>query len=285
MDWTPHAVKNNIYIYEFYSMFKHTYDKTFVFSGESHNFWECLYVMSGSICVCADERVYNMGAGEIIFHKPHELHKFYVTGGKNAELFIFSYSAEGEMCSYFYDKVFYLSDKQQKIIANLIEYMDAQKKEYNLNGESAYFSQYIDPFDIIQNYSQAVANYIYMLLFSLFNDSKAKPVSISHDATVFGEAVNYMNSRIYESPSVDEISKNVGISSAGLKRIFKQYSGLGVHKYFLKLKLKLAAELLEDGNTVTYTAERLGFSSQGYFTKTFRREMGFLPSEVTKKLK
>lgn len=95
---------------------------------------------------------------------------------------------------------------------------------------------------------------------------------------------NYMNRRIYESPSIEEIAKIVGVSQAGLKRIFKKYSGLGVHKYFLKLKLKLAAKMLEDGFSVTDTAEKLCFSSQGYFTKTFKRETGILPSVICRKM-
>lgn len=283
MDWIPYSVKEQIYISEFYTMFKRDYDKTYVFPGETHNFWECVYVISGSICVSADERVYNMNAGEIIFHKPYELHKFYITGEKNAELFIFSYSAKGELCSYFCDKVFYLSEKQQKIIENLIMYMQNKINELNIKTENGQENMYLIPFEEVPTYSQTVVTQVYSLLFSLFNSSEAIPVSTTHDSIIFGEAVSYMNSRIYESPSVEEIAKKVGISQAGLKRVFKKYSGLGVHKYFLKLKLKLAAEMLKNGASVTYTAEKLGFSSQGYFTKTFQRETGVLPSSICEK--
>ena len=87
-----------------------------------------------------------------------------------------------------------------------------------------------------------------------------------------------------EKTATEEISKQVCISQAGLKRIFKKYSGFGIHKYFLKLKLKLAAEMLVSGVSVTDTAEKLSFSSQGYFTKAFHREIGVLPSSLCKKL-
>lgn len=283
MDWIPYPVKEQICITEFFSMFKLDYDKTYIFSGETHNFWECVYVISGSICVSAGERVYNMSAGEIIFHKPYELHKFYTKGEKTARLFIFSYSAEGELCDYFCDKVFYLSENQQRILINLIDYMNTQIYKWGINTENARENMYLIPFEQIPSYSQTVTTQIYSLLFSLFNSSEAMPVLTSHDSVIFGEAVNYMNNRIYENPSVAEISKHVCISQASLKRIFKKYSGLGTHKYFLKLKLKLAAELLENGASVTGTAEKLGFSSQGYFTKTFLREMGILPSSLCKK--
>lgn len=281
MDWVPYFVDEQIRISEFYSMFKYKYDKTYVFPGETHNFWECVYVISGSVCVSADERVYNLNRGEIIFHKPYELHKFYVTGEKDAELFIFSYSAQGELCGYFCDKVFYLSEKQQKIIEDLLLYMQSNAEEEACAKIGREF-MYLLPFGKIPAYSQTVATQIYTLLFSLLNGSEAISVSTARDSVIFGEAVNYMHERIYENPSVTDFAKKVGISPAGIKRIFKKYSGLGVHKYFLKLKLNLATKMLEDGASVTETAEKLGFGSQGYFTKTFQRETGVLPSLVYK---
>lgn len=283
MDFIAYPVTEQINISAFYSMFKLNCGKSYIFPGETHSFWECVYVMSGSICVSADERVYNMSSGEMILHKPYELHKFYTTGGKNAELFIFSFSAAGNLCSYFCDKVFYLSEIQQKILENLLAYMQNKINELNISVENGQENMYLIPFDMVPSYSQTVVTQIYSLLFTLFSSSEDIPVSTTHDSVIFGEAVNFMNSRIYEYPSIDEISKKVGISQAGLKGIFKKYSGLGVHKYFLKLKLKLAAEMLENGVSVTNTAEKLGFSSQGYFTRTFQRETGVLPSSVCKK--
>lgn len=282
MKWVAHKVKEQLYIPQFYSMDKHDCDKSYIFHGETHNFWECVYVISGSICVSADERVYNMSEGEIIFHKPYELHKFYTTGGKNAELFIFSYTLRGELSDFFSQKVFYLSENQQEIIEKLIEYMQSKYDEFNISTNGKLIN-YLKLFDKIPAYSQTVLTQIYSLLFSIYNSSESIPVTTTHDSLIFSEAINYMNSKIYESPSVEEISKEVGISQSGLKRIFKKYSGLGVHKYFLKLKLKHAAKMLESGISVTDVAETLRFSSQGYFTKTFQRETGFLPSTLTKK--
>lgn len=277
MEWSAYPVKEQIRITEFYTMFKKDCDKAFVFPGETHNFWECVYVISGSICVSADERVYNMNPGEIIFHKPYEFHKFCITGEKNAELFIFSYSSKGNLCDYFRGKVFYLSENQQSIIKNLINYMD--KHNPKDNGEN----MYLLPFKTVPTYSQTVVTQIYSLFFSLLGKSEDIPALTTQESVIFGEAVSYMNSRLYENPSVEEISKKVGISQAGLKRIFKKYAGVGVHKYFLKLKLKLAVKLIESGTSVTDTAEKLGFSSQGYLTKAFQREMGILPSSICKK--
>ena len=83
---------------------------------------------------------------------------------------------------------------------------------------------------------------------------------------------------------MEEIAAAVHLSVSALKRIFKKYAGMGVHKYFLKLKLKTAIELLENGDSVTEIAKKLNFSSQAYFTNVFKRETGESPSLYRNKM-
>ena len=99
--------------------FEASYDSGFYFAGETHPFWECVYVIDGSICASADDKIYNMNAGELIFHKPLELHKLSVTGNKPATIFIFSYSAVGELCDFFEGKtVNVISNKINSTLLN-----------------------------------------------------------------------------------------------------------------------------------------------------------------------
>ena len=73
-----------------------------------------------------------------------------------------------------------------------------------------------------------------MLFFSLIYNSNTIEVSKSYDSKIFCEAVSFMKNRICDNLSVDEIANCVGISRGG------------VHKYFLKLKMKQAADMLEN---------------------------------------
>ena len=50
------------------------YMKDFVFHGESHDFWEMLYVDKGSVQVRSGEDTVHLDAGDIIFHQPREFH-------------------------------------------------------------------------------------------------------------------------------------------------------------------------------------------------------------------
>lgn len=280
MTWKAYKVNELIAIPEFFSFFKIHYDHDFAFKGESHNFWECLYVAAGTVCVSADERIYNLHSGDIIFHKPLELHKFYINDMKGADIIVFSFSLEGELSDYFRNKVFCLTQLQKEIVAAMLHYIQTKQSELAIPKAARVYREYLYPFTFSKTYSQMVVTYLYQLLLSLADNGMVTQVSDSTDANLFRTAVDYMNSNICEQCTVTDIAAFCNVSEASLKRIFDKYAGIGVHKYYLQLKIKTATRLLKDGCSVSETAQRLGFSSQGYFSAAYKRETGQSPSHV-----
>ena len=286
MVWIAHPVTEQIHLTDIYSLFEVHYEKGYEFPGESHNFWECLYVSAGEVCVSGDERVYNLTQGAIIFHRPLELHKFIVTGEQGADLFIFSYSAEGPLTAFLSRKVFQLTDSQKGLLSSLLAFVQKRTEQVGTPMASypdadVRYRRYLEPFGRLPAYSQTVASYLQLLMLSLAETGAVFSASSAPDAVLFSQAVSFLNSNIHRQPSVPEISRFCGLSEAGLKRLFDKYAGIGVHKYLLKLKIKAAAELLQSGETVSRTAEALGFNSQSYFSRAFKRETGMAPTEVS----
>ncbi|HIY60582.1 MAG TPA: AraC family transcriptional regulator [Candidatus Eisenbergiella pullistercoris] len=307
MVWVAHPVKPQIQLPAFYSLFEVHYDRGYEFPGESHNFWECLYVKEGEVCVSGDERVYDLGRGSIIFHKPLELHKFIVTGERGADLFIFSFSAEGPLTGWLSEKVFALTQFQQELLWKLYALArqsagtggdtgsgGAARAGHNTgtggaagsgggvrtSGKAGGYYRYLDPFDRLPAYSQTVASFLELFMLSLAETGSVSSVSSDPEAILFSRAVNYLNSNIHRQPSVPETARFCGVSESGLKRLFDKYAGISVHKYLLKLKIKAAVQLLESGQTVSRTAQELGFNTQSYFSRAFKRETGLSPSQV-----
>lgn len=270
--WISREVKEQIKITSMYSLFETDRKSGYSFYGESHNFWECVYIEKGSIRVSADERIYSMTENDIIFHKPLELHKFDVQ--KDSRLFIFSFSAYGSLMNFFKNKVFSLNKRQKSMVYDFLNFL--RTKGGNAMDYSALFSS-------DKTFSQLVISYIYILFLDIFNESEETQILVSPDSEVFSQAVGFMNEKIFTSASISEIARHCRISPSGLKRIFKKYSGLSVHKYFIKMKINSATELLNEGYTITETADKLGFSSQGYFSHTYKRETGISPSAQNKK--
>lgn len=258
----------------FYSLFEATYNDDYLFSGELHDFWEIVYVRSGNICASADEYVFHLSEGDMIFHKPMEFHKLHVEGGASATCFTMTFSASGPLMKQFENCVLHLSSEQKHRFLEMISFLQT---ECGLTSKCDYVC-----IDEIVKYPVKFQTLVCMaeLLFltlSKNNISLNADVS-SAGALTYQQAVHVMENNITTWLSVPDIAKKCNVSVSYLKEIFTKYTGLGVHQYFLKLKLAYATYMLREGKTVTEVAMALSFSSSNYFSTVFRRETGQLPS-------
>lgn len=279
--FTAYPVRERIRITELYSFFQDHFERGFCFPGETHNFWECLYVLDGELCVSADERVYDMRAGELIFHKPVEFHKFTVTGENGADLLIFSFSAQGPLTEGLRNKVYSLTEENKRLIGTLLSY--AEKKKPTGVQMCRDELQYLRAMQTDPDYAQMVVSYLYRLLLCLAEEGRVSSASSEPNAVTFRRAISYLNCNLHRQPTVEEISRYCSISQTSLKRLFEKYAGISVHKYLIKLKLKIAVELLRENQRVADVAEKLGFTSQSYFSKAFKKEIGVNPSEIARR--
>jgi AraC-like DNA-binding protein len=79
--------------------------------------------------------------------------------------------------------------------------------------------------------------------------------------------------------TLDAIARAVHSSPFHLARVFRRHSGLSLHGYQTRLRLRAALERLAEGTRdLTALALQLGFSSHGHFTSTFHAECGVTPS-------
>ena len=78
---------------------------------------------------------------------------------------------------------------------------------------------------------------------------------------------------------LETFSGDLGVSYSWFRRSFRSHTGLTPQRYRLLQQLDRACQLLSDtGLPVGTIAERLGFSSQAYFARRFRKETGFSPT-------
>jgi AraC-like DNA-binding protein len=84
-----------------------------------------------------------------------------------------------------------------------------------------------------------------------------------------------------ENFSVEDFSSEVGMSRVQLHRKLKAITGKSASRYLRSYRLSIAKEMIEakKGN-ISEIAYSVGFSSPVYFSKCFKEEFGFTPSEV-----
>jgi AraC-like DNA-binding protein len=77
---------------------------------------------------------------------------------------------------------------------------------------------------------------------------------------------------------LDEIARSVCADKFSLCRAFKQFTGYTLVEYSSLCRCQRAADFLADGRAVSEAAALCGFDNLSFFTKTFKRYMGELPS-------
>jgi len=79
---------------------------------------------------------------------------------------------------------------------------------------------------------------------------------------------------------VEKLARAMNMSRITLYRKIKAISVLTPLEVITITRLKKAAELLAEGNYKMYEiADRVGFSSQSNFTRSFQKQFGITPSE------
>ncbi len=106
-------------------------------------------------------------------------------------------------------------------------------------------------------------------------------VPLSTRATV-KQAVRFIRENTDRRLSLDEIARAVCSDKFSLCRVFKQFTGHTLVEYSNLCRCQRAADYLSDGHTVAEAATRCGFDNLSFFTKTFKRYMGALPSQYKK---
>jgi AraC family transcriptional regulator len=123
------------------------------------------------------------------------------------------------------------------------------------------------------------------VLVSAYEHAGAKPrkrTSTSKDHAERAEAAKaYIAKHLGENISLADIAAVANASPFNFARLFQQQTGMPVHRYLTRLRLRTSLErIVEPGADLTSIALDLGFSSHSHFTDVFRREFGKTPSEI-----
>ncbi len=258
-----------INIDKIYTFFKTSFKNNYSFNGESHDFWEMVFVCDGTVGITAGSDVYVLERGQAVIHEPNEFHRIWSEFDTNPSVIVISFSA-----SHFPEiesRIINVDSHQLKTIDNIHEkIMDCFKKtDVFISG-------------IKDGCEYEVAHFISSLeLFIIELMGKQTP-GISNNvksAEIYSSAVKYMEENPGAGLCIEDIARECSISSAYLKKIFMKYSGCGVIQYYNRLRARLACGYLINGRSVKETAIILGFGDQNYFSTFFKRVIGISPSK------
>ncbi len=101
----------------------------------------------------------------------------------------------------------------------------------------------------------------------------------SRDENFLKKAIAFIEENYQQNFSIDEVAEHCCVGRTVFYNKIKGLTGLGPLEFVRKIKLKIAAQLLEKGYNVTEVAYKTGFSDVKYFSKQFKAMYGFSPSK------
>lgn len=246
-------------ILAFHAALNRFFRNGYEFIGETHPFYELVYVVSGKVGITAGDEVYLLESGQLLVHPPAEFHRIWTEQNTEPHLLNLSFYATNMPK---------LPGRVLQPSANdgaLLQQICGEVRRGLRNADQVLLNE---------------QRLLLELLLLRWSEKGAVGVSrsIAFSAVRYAEAVAILQSHLREPLSTQEIAKLCNMSVSGLKKIFTRYAGMGVSRYFTELKIHFSVSLLQSGKRVSEVAEAVGFSDQNYFSTVFRRVTGVPPS-------
>ena len=115
-------------------------------------------------------------------------------------------------------------------------------------------------------------------------DSENRAILRQSEAHAIKEAVEIMKTELDSINSLHSIAQRVGLSSRKFQSGFRHFFGKSANEYLQFLRLNLAKDLLiNTEDSMQEIKDKVGFSSQSYFTELFKKMYDSTPSNFRKK--
>ncbi|MBZ0294163.1 MAG: AraC family transcriptional regulator [Anaerolineae bacterium] len=93
-------------------------------------------------------------------------------------------------------------------------------------------------------------------------------------------AIEYIYQNLDKSVSVEELADIVNMSISGFHTKFKQVLHVSPLQYAKSIKLNRARDLILNGENVSEAGYRVGYNSSAQFSREFKRQFGYSPSDT-----
>ena len=284
--FTKIGLKDSFKVENIITLFYMEIARDFSYGGESHDFWEMVYIDKGEMICTAGKKQFVLKSGELTFHKPNEYHNLSGNGRTVSNISILTFDCLGEEMEYFEGKIFRLNAEEKNLLAMLFgEGREALSKE----NES---DPLVQRMKVSENarfgYSQMIKNLLEIFLIKLRRNTDIFSKESRRQFNVDGvnipvrikAIVDYLSENLYTKITISDISKKFGISESLLKKEFSIYYKGGIINYYNNRKAEEAKKLIRRADrSFSEIADELGFDNPQYFSKFFKNITNMTPSE------
>lgn len=257
-----------------FTIFEAIYQEDYYFGGETHDFWEFVCVLDGVLGVTAGEDVFLLERGQAVLHKPMEFHRLWAERKTRPHIAVISFAAD--VMPDMKERRFALKEEELDTLSKLM-----QARDDIFEVEQGLLIHKIKAGAEIEAH-RYVAQFEMLLLKALQENTSTVLPYVSSGAENYRKIVQILEEHLEERLTLGKVAELCQMSEAAVKKTFSRYAGIGLMTYFNQIKIRRAIRLLEEGKSVSQTAQMLGFADQNYFSTVFKRVTGSAPTKYLK---
>ncbi|WP_343247572.1 AraC family transcriptional regulator [Diplocloster hominis] len=265
--------------------------KNYIFGGESHDFWEFVYVDKGELIITADSRRYLLKAGELVFHCPGEFHDLQTIRNSTANIVVVSFACDSPCMEYFRSKILFLNPFEKECLLRVVRESESAYEFFEKSAPRINMQKKPDaPFGS----DQLLKTSLEQLFIQIYRrqdgigtrERRIGSNALQNHAIIAQQVQTYIRDHYAQKLTLEILAAQVNISVSQLKRTYKDQTGSSVIAYLTKIRIKEAKRLIRESNhNFTQIAELTGYDNIYYFSRRFKEETQMTPTEYALSLK
>lgn len=272
---------------ELYTIYYFHHKSGYRFAGESHDFWEIIYVDDGRASGLNGPEPYTLEKGQMIFHHPKVFHNFrtgVMTGeeDEDCDIIVISFHGKLDLLEQFRDHIFTLSMQERRMFKEIVdEARLVYEKDFGQN--MIYKKEEPSAQEFTPGAKQMIGNLLEQLLISLYRKQRECPSqvqalplqSLGTQYRIVREIILFLDQNLYNNISFPDVSGHFNMSETQLKKMFREVTGYSVMQYYRKrVVMRIEYHIQQMEQNFTELADLFHFSSIHYFSKFYKRETG-----------
>lgn len=252
--------------------------------GHQHNFFELVYIISGTGRQCINQNKFSYHAGHLFLITPEDCHSFDIETTTEFFFLRFNdiYIKNGTLLAENIPRLEYIlhnanhqpgcilkNQTDKGLVKPMVEAIIREQQNRDVYNQ-----------ELVQ---QLVNTLIIVVARNIAKYLPAEVKTAQEEKAM--DILQYIQGNIYypEKLKVEHISSNFGISNAYLGRYFKKHTNETMQQYITSYKTKLISHRLQfSDKRINEIAHEFGFTDESHLNKYFRKQQGSSPKEYRK---
>lgn len=232
----------------------------------AHNPYEMIYVYEGTLGITLSSGTYSLHPHDLILYRADAA---VLDVGNDCSYLSVVFEINQRKMLHILEHIFHCTSELQQILWKLL--IESFENSYYTRTLMVCYLQ--EALLLLMQFYETINHQ------TLFTDNN----SARND--LLSEILVYMNKRITDPITIEEICHEFFISRSSLQALFKTHLNSSPKNYLLNMKLQKSKELIrEEQYTISEVAYKLGFSSIHYFSRLFKKYFNTTPSAYSRKI-